>query len=115
MISKKYRLKEREVQKVLAKGKPFFSSSLVFSVFPHRLWYTRFAIVISKKSVPNTVVRNIYRREFYALMKPEISKNLWDIVCVVKSKTKLSSDPHVQKRFEAEVMTTFNTILWKNT
>jgi ribonuclease P protein component len=67
VIAKKYRLKEREVKKVLQKGKPFFSSGLVFNVLPNTLSQARFAIVISRKSVPNNVVRNIYRRLFYSV------------------------------------------------
>lgn len=37
MIAKKYRLQEREVKKVLHKGKPFFSYSIVFNVIPNKL------------------------------------------------------------------------------
>ena len=69
MIAKKYRLSNREVKKVLSKGRPFFSYSLVFKKIPSKLDYARFAIVISRKSVPNAVIRNSFRRYFYAYMK----------------------------------------------
>jgi len=76
VIAKKYRLKEREVKKVLQKGKPFFSYSLVFNVLSHTLPESRFAIVISSKSVPSAVVRNMYRRKFYELCHPYTQKNI---------------------------------------
>jgi len=114
MLAKKYRLKEREVKKVLHKGKPFFSYSVVFNVFPNRLGYTRFAIVIWWKSVPTNVVRNIYRRKFYDISSDHIKKNSKDIVCVVKSKTKLWKTQHDIKKIESEIHYLFEKKIWKN-
>jgi hypothetical protein len=46
MIKKIYRLKEREVKKVLGKTKPFFSYGIVLNMKPNREGFNRFAIVI---------------------------------------------------------------------
>jgi hypothetical protein len=42
MIKKIYRLKEREVKKVLSKRKPFFSYGIVLNIFKNKLDYNRF-------------------------------------------------------------------------
>lgn len=115
MIAKKYRLKEREVKKVLAKWKPFFSYSIVFNVFPNRLNYSRYAIVIGGKSVPNNIVRNTIRRRFYDLVHEKYSQNNYgDIVCVVKSKVKLTWNPQDLQKFSSEITYLFDKKLWKN-
>gem|GEM_PF-6120195 len=46
MISKQFRLSERQVKKVLAKSKPFFSYGLVLNKTPNKLDHNRYAIVI---------------------------------------------------------------------
>mgnify|MGYP005995417273 FL=1 len=46
MITKQFRLKEREVKKVLQRGKPFFSYGIVLNYTKNKLGYNRFAIVI---------------------------------------------------------------------
>jgi hypothetical protein len=51
MIKKNFRLKEREVKKVLKYSKPFFSYGIVLNSFKNKLKYNRFAIVIGSKSV----------------------------------------------------------------
>jgi hypothetical protein len=51
MIKKIYRLRQREVKKVLQRAKPFFSYGIVLNVFENKLNYNRFAIVIGSKSV----------------------------------------------------------------
>jgi len=114
VIAKKYRLKEREVKKVLQKGKPFFSYSIVFNVIPNRLWYNRYAIVISAKSVPNNVVRNTYRRTFYDVCSHYNTKVYGDIVCVVKTKTKLWKQSEDIKKITSEITYLFDKKLWKN-
>lgn len=114
MIAKKYRLQEREVKKVLHKGKPFFSHSIVFNIISNRLWYSRFAIVIGGKSVPTNVVRNSYRRAYYDICNKYISKNYGDVVCVVKKKTKLSRQTEDMQKIESEINYLFEKKLWKN-
>lgn len=103
MIAKKYRLKEREVKKVLHKGKPFFSYTIVFNVFPNKLEYSRFAIVIGRKSAVNNVVRNNYRRVFYDICAKYKDIPNKDIVCVVKSKKKLQKEPDAVKAIASEI------------
>lgn len=115
MLAKKYRLSEREVKKVLHKGKPFFSYNIVFNVFPSRLPHARFAIVISGKSVANNVIRNMYRRLFYDVSAKYIHQNFWDVVCVVKTKSKLGRSPEDVKAISKEITYLFEKKLWKNT
>lgn len=114
MIAKKYRLAEREVKKVLAKWKPFFSYSIVFNIIPNRLGYNRYAIVIGGKSVPNNVVRNIYRRLFYDTVKKYGDTSYGDVVCVVKKKTKLENTSETIQKFHWEMTYLFDKKLWKN-
>ncbi len=99
----------------MQKGKPFFSYSIVFNRFPNRLWHSRFSIIISGKSVPNAVVRNIYRRMFYETSRPYIQKNLGDIACVIKTKTKLTQNPVDISKIQGEILYLFENKLWKNT
>jgi ribonuclease P protein component len=115
VIAKRYRLKEREVKKVLHKGKPFFSYSVVFNIIPNRLWYSRFAIVIGSKSVPTNVVRNTYRRMYYDICKKYTGKPYGDIVCVVKKKTKLEKEEVDIQKIASEINYLFEKKLWKNT
>lgn len=94
MIKKHYRLKEREVKKVLSRWKPFFSYDIVLNSMKNRVEYNRFAIVIGGKSVHTNVERNFFRRLFYRLMQDNIfqqsfSQNFHDCVFVVKKQTKL--------------------------
>lgn len=107
MIKKIYRLKEREVKKVLLKGKPFFSYWIVLNVLENKLSYNRFAIVIWSKSVNTNITRNFFRRLFYdfilksSIYVPLISNGVldelkgknwvrWiDFVFVLKKQTKL--------------------------
>ncbi len=94
MIKKNYRLKEREVKKVLKKGKPFFSYWIVLNSMQNKLEYNRFAIVLSAKSVKNNVERNFFRRRFYDKITQYIPLKAWekwkDFVFVVKKQNKLN-------------------------
>lgn len=89
MIAKKHRLKEKEVKRVLAKWKPFFSYNIVLNSMKNHLWYNRFAIVIWAKSVKNNVERNYFRRYFYDMVNNKCEKNgSADYVFVIKKKSK---------------------------
>jgi len=46
MISKQFRLTERQVKKVLSRAKPFFSYGVVLNSSFNKLDYNRYAIVI---------------------------------------------------------------------
>ena len=100
MISKKNRLSEREVKKVLGKWKPFFSYWIVLNYLKNNLNINRYAIVIWWKSVKTNVSRNFFRRKYYDLVSKyslEKTKNLevnkWiDYVLVVKKQTKLDKN-----------------------
>ncbi|MDD3646803.1 MAG: ribonuclease P protein component [Candidatus Gracilibacteria bacterium] len=100
MIKKIYRLKEREVKKVLLKGKPFFSYGVVLNILENKLAYNRFAIVIGAKSVNNNITRNYFRRRFYDIIAnsgllldgttSKLNGNAYyDFVFVLKKQTKL--------------------------
>jgi ribonuclease P protein component len=65
MIKKQFRLREKEVKKVLSMRKPFFSYNIVLNYRKNRLEYNRFSIVIGGKSVHTNVERNFFRRRFY--------------------------------------------------
>ena len=88
VISKKLRLKEREVKKVLQRGKPFFSYGIVLNYTKNKLEHNRFAIVIWWKSVITNASRTYYRRRFYDLAAKFIDQNVssigYDLVFVVK-------------------------------
>ena len=94
MISKKSRLTEREVKKVLGRWKPFFAYWIVLNKIPNREWKNRFAIVIGWKSVNTNVTRTFFRRKFYdyiswtTLFTGSVEKTT-DFVFVVKKKTQL--------------------------
>jgi len=112
MIKKQFRLKEREVKKVLGKVKPFFSSWIVLNKKINKKPFNRFAIVIWAKSVNTNVTRVFFRRKFYdIIMNSKLFNNpspfttfqglplkkednvgitkFYDFVFVVKKQTKL--------------------------
>ena len=111
MIKKIYRLKEREVQKVLGKTKPFFSYGIVLNAKPNRKDFNRFAIVIGSKSVNTNVTRTFFRRRFYdfiaksSLFSDESNNNKnYDFVFLVKKQTKLDKkDKNAILEFEKDL------------
>jgi len=94
MIKKIYRLKERDVKKVLKRWKPFFSYWIVLNQIKNKLDFNRFSIVIWSKSVNTNVTRNFFRRRFYDIAINNISinneENGHDYTFVVKKQTKLN-------------------------
>ena len=90
MISKKNRLSEREVRKVLTRWKPFFSYWIVLNYMKNNSEKNRFAIVIWWKSVKTNVERVFFRRAYYDIVSDKLISNKWvDYVFVVKKQTKL--------------------------
>jgi RNase P protein component len=108
MIKKEFRLKEKEVKKVLGKWKPFFSDGIVLNSNLNKVWFNRFAIVIWSKSVNTNVTRVFFRRRFFDKIMEEnyMSDNVkWkDFVFVIKKKNKLD-------RKDLEVIKTFKNDL----
>lgn len=89
MISKKYRLTERETKRVLHKWRPFFSYHIVLNYMPNKVWYSRFSIVIWSKSVNNNVERNFFRRKFFDMVFSHINRDKnYDMVFVLKKQIK---------------------------
>ena len=118
MISKKFRLKEREVKKVLSKWKPFFSYGIVLNFFRNSFNYPRFSIVLWSKSVNNSVERNFFRRKFYEMIRINYLDNLLksekaiDFIFVVKKQTKLDKkDEKSIKDFEKDINFLMNKLL----
>lgn len=91
MIKKKFRLKEKDVKRVLQKWEPFFSYGIVLNKYKNKINNNRFAIVISSKSISTNVERNFFRRRFYDFIASNnVYSWVWyDFVFVVKSKVKL--------------------------
>lgn len=97
MLKKKYRLKEKDLKKVLHKWKPFFSYGLVLNYSKNKLSYNRFGIVIWWKSVESNVLRNYFRRVFYDEIRnynfnEENKIEFYDFVFVVKKQSKLKKE-----------------------
>ncbi len=109
MLKKKYRLKEREVKKVLGKTKPFFSYWIVLNVKLNRKNYNRFAIIIGSKSVNINVTRVFFRRYFYNFIKlstlfSSLDNKKYDFVFIVKKQTKLDKkDKNTILKFEKDL------------
>ena len=111
MIKKVYRLREREVKKVLQKWKPFFSYNIVVNYTQNRCHHNRFAIVIGKKSIFNNVQRTFFRRRFYDMVSKYCEntsvekKKYFDVVFVVKKQTKLDKKSETSIRaFEKDIL-----------
>ena len=113
MIKKIYRLKEREVKKVLQKWKPFFSYNIVSNAISNTLWFNRFAIIIWWKSVKNNVTRVFFRRLFYKLMDEKCVSFEWgkDIIFVIKKSLKLDkTNLEIIETFKKDI----NFLVYKN-
>ena len=95
MIAKKFRLKEKEVKKVLQRWKPFFSYTMVLNYCKNKEKFNRFAIVVSQKKVNTNVTRNFYRRLFYDYSLKYLKPSEWtnyDCVFVLKKQVKLDKN-----------------------
>jgi len=91
MISKKFRLREREVKKVFQQKKPFFSNLFIANVRTNALQTNRFAILLGSKNVAGSVERNFFRRSFYREVAAFIQKGTGaDILFVPKKKVTFS-------------------------
>lgn len=116
MITKQFRLKEREVKKVLQRGKPFFSYGIVLNYTKNKLGYNRFAIVIWSKSVITNVSRTFFRRRFYDIASKYIEEykdeQWYDLVFVVKKQTKLlKNNEESMKSFQKDINFVYKKII----
>lgn len=87
MISKEYRLTERELKKVLSRKKPFFSYVFVANVMENKWKHGRCGILLSAKCTKGSVNRNFWRRKFYDMSLVKIENIPLDIVIVPKKWT----------------------------
>ncbi|MDD2870565.1 MAG: ribonuclease P protein component [Candidatus Gracilibacteria bacterium] len=112
MISKENRLSEREVKKVLTRGKPFFSYGIVLNYLKNNLNKNRFAIVIGGKSIKTNVERNYFRRTFYDLVSSSLDNQKGiDYVFVVKKQTKLDKkDEKILNSFKQDINFLLNKV-----
>jgi ribonuclease P protein component len=115
MIKKIYRLNEIQTKKVLSQRKPFFSYGITLNYLNNNLNNNRFSIIISWKSVNNSVNRNFFRRKFYNLVEKNIItdwKNSFDMVFLLKKQTKLDkNDFESIKSFENDITFLLRKIL----
>ena len=119
MLRRNYRLKEKEVKKVLSRGKPFFSYWVVLNQIPNLLWYPRFSIVIWSKSVTNNITRNFFRRRFYDLVSLNIlnikARLSYDNVFIVKKNFKLDKkDKNTIEKFYKDINFLIRKWIFKN-
>ena len=112
MISKKNRLSEREVKKVLTRWKPFFSYWIVLNHLKNNLNHNRFGIVIWWKSVKTNVQRVFFRRSYYDIVSNKLNSDKWiDYVFVVKKQTKLDkTDDNSILTFKKDIKFLLNKI-----
>ncbi len=112
MISKKNRLTEKEVKKVLTKWKPFFSYWIVLNYIKNKTDSNRFGIVIWWKSVQTNVARNFFRRTYYDIASENLKCEKWiDYVFVVKKQTKLDkNDEENIKTFKKDIKFLLNKV-----
>ncbi len=90
MISKEYRLTERQIRKVLVRKKPFFSYVFVANIVENKLQHGRCGILLSSKCSKWSVNRNFWRRKFYDVSLPALSQIPFDVVFVPKKWTILN-------------------------
>jgi len=87
MLSKSYRLKEREIKKIISRGKRFYGSVLTIRFFFAPA--SGFAIVVSNKVSKKAVIRNRIRRQISEIVRltmlPKL-KNKIKAVIIVKTK-----------------------------
>ena len=119
MLRKKYRLKEKEVKKVLSRWKPFFSYWVVLNQTQNLLWCPRFSVVIWSKSVTNNITRNFFRRRFYNLISLNILKVKNDLSCdnvfIVKKNFKLDKkDKNTIEKFDKDINFLIRKWIFKN-
>jgi ribonuclease P protein component len=74
MSLKEWRLKEKEFERVLKKGKSFKEDSLILKVLKNFNKKKRVGFLITKKVVPKAVWRNKIKRRLRELMRREIEK-----------------------------------------
>ena len=89
MISKEYRLTERELRKVLSRKKPFFSYIFIANTLTNKAPHGRCGILLSSKCAKGSVNRNFWRRMFYDMSLSTLLRINMDVVVVPKKWTVL--------------------------
>ncbi len=92
MLQKLYRLKEKELKKVLMYKKPFFSYGIVLNVAKTKNQLNRFGVVIPAKVVKNNVHRVFFRRLFYKMVENMLHEWSSDFVFVIKKTIQLDKN-----------------------
>lgn len=74
MPFKKWRLKRRDFEKVLKKGKSFREDSLILKVLKHPFQKIRIGFLLAKKHFPKAVLRNRLKRKLKEMIRGEVHK-----------------------------------------
>jgi ribonuclease P protein component len=72
MSLKKWRLKRKEFEKVLKKGRSFREENLILKVLANFSGKKRVGFLVTKKSFPKAVLRNKIKRRLRELTRAEI-------------------------------------------
>jgi len=92
MLKKDFRLrKDKDVRRVLAKGKGFHGQFLGIKFLPNKLENNRFCLIISNKISKKSTKRNKIRRRLSEIVRLNLAKikGNYDIVIIAKPKTEV--------------------------
>lgn len=87
MLSRKYRIKKEDIEKIIKRGKgPIFDFFYV-RIFTNNFSNKRFAVIVSKKTQKTSVGRHLLKRRIWAVLDEMNKDNLkgqTDFVFLVK-------------------------------
>lgn len=86
MLSKSYRLKKKEVEKVFKKGKVLSQTLVLLRFLPNRANHPRYSVVISKKVLAHAVDRNRLKRLIYEWLGQKNFSFSYDLAINIKAK-----------------------------
>jgi ribonuclease P protein component len=107
MSLKKWRLKEKEFEKILKRGKGFKEDDLVLKVLRNFSERKRIGFLVTKKAFPKAVLRNKIKRRLRELMRAEIEniKEGLDLVFITL--------PGIEKKDFNRLANTFKKLISK--
>lgn len=98
MIPKKYRLNAEELKKVVKDGRSVNSENFYAKYTANNMSYSRFSIVISKKTSLLSVGRHLLKRRLSDIIEKSgfIMKNNYDIVIFSKENASKITSPQIK-------------------
>lgn len=87
MISKKYRLKKTDIERIYKKGTRKFQQPFLVRILTNRTTHNRYAVVIPKAVVAKAVDRNRLRRLIYDFIYKANLQGNTDYIISLKQKT----------------------------